>query len=195
MSVTELDSLTVKDLEARYGIARSNVYNRLNGLKDKGYPVEPEKHGQRSIYNADQVGLMDALDAHIKQGNDIATFPSLDGDSDLSYVSRDTVKPSYRTQDSLTNIDSSVALSLVVEALAELSKERTQLLSSASKDPLANLETLDRVAEKGWQLSTSQLAPLLGLKSLSGQEIRRYGFTCKRVGKNGAESAWSIEKG
>ncbi|WP_203032237.1 hypothetical protein [Leptolyngbya sp. Cla-17] len=36
-------------------------------------------------------------------------------------------------------------------------------LQSTQPDPLANLELFDRVAEKGWVLSTSQLAPLLGL--------------------------------
>jgi len=54
---------------------------------------------------------------------------------------------------------------------------------------------LERVAEKGWLLSTSQLAPLLGLRSLSGKVFERYGFSFTRVGRNGAESAWRVGKG
>jgi sugar-specific transcriptional regulator TrmB len=42
MNVT-VDSLTVKLLESRYGITRSNVYNRIGGLKRKGYVMESEK--------------------------------------------------------------------------------------------------------------------------------------------------------
>jgi biotin operon repressor len=42
MNVT-VDSLTVKLLESRYGITRSNVYNRVAGLKRKGYAMESEK--------------------------------------------------------------------------------------------------------------------------------------------------------
>ena len=68
-------------------------------------------------------------------------------------------------------------------------------LQPTEPDPLANLELLERVAEKGWLLSTSQLAPLLGLRSLSGKALERYGFTFTRVGRNGAESAWQVEKG
>ena len=67
-------------------------------------------------------------------------------------------------------------------------------LQPTEPDPLANLELLDRVAEKGWLLSTSQLAPLLGLKSLHRAEFCRYGFRFTRVGRNGAESAWRVGK-
>ena len=181
----ELDSLTIKDLESRYGVARSNVYNRINGLKEKGYPLEPEKRGAKSIFNADQVQAMDALDSHIKAGNEIATFPS-NGHTDLLRVSQDTWKPSHRTQD-ITRGDESKMVGVLLGALASLQPNEP--------DPLANLELLDRVAEKGWLLSTSQLAPLLGRKSLHGSEFCRYGFVFTRVGRNGAESAWRIEKG
>ncbi len=33
---TEIDSLTIKDFESRYGVIRSNIYNRIDGLKRKG---------------------------------------------------------------------------------------------------------------------------------------------------------------
>ncbi|MEH1809650.1 hypothetical protein [Nostoc sp.] len=38
----ELDSFSIKNLEVRYGVARFNIYNRINGLKDLGYNLEPE---------------------------------------------------------------------------------------------------------------------------------------------------------
>ena len=181
----ELDSLTIKDLESRYGVARSNVYNRINRLKEKGYPLEPEKRGAKSIFNADQVQVMDALDSHIKAGNEIASFAAAGGHTDLLRVSQDTWKPSHRTQD-ITRVDESKMVGVLLGALASL--------QPTEPDPLANLELLERVAEKGWLLSTSQLAPLLGLKSLHGAEFCRYGFVFTRVGRNGAESAWRVGK-
>ena len=184
---TAIDSLTIKDLEARYGVTRSNIYNRLNGLKEKGYPMESEKQGQRSIYNADQVVWMDALDRHLKDGNDIATFPTTEGLSNLSYVSQDIAKSSYRTQDTL-KVESSVALALVVEAIA------TRLSDLKPDDSLANLRTLEEACRNGWLLSTSQLTRLLGLKSLNGKVLTRYGFTFRRAGRNGMESAWQVTK-
>ncbi len=191
----ELDSLTIKDLEARYGVARSNIYNRINGLKEKGYRMEPEKQGGKSIFNADQVAVMDALDSHIKAGNEIATFPGNQGTPTLSYVSQDKSQLSYRTQDrpdlinpAAVRSDSATALALVVDAIAG----KLQDLKPA--DPLANLRSLEEACDRGWLLSTSQLASLLGVKSLNGKEFSRYGFRFTRVGRNGAESAWRVGK-
>ncbi len=191
----ELDSLTIKDLEARYGVTRSNIYNRINGLKEKGYPMESEKQAGKSIFNADQVALMDQLDTHIKTGNEIATFPGNQDTPTLSYVSQDKAQLSYRTQDrpdlinpAAVRSDSAVALALVVDAIAG----KLQDLKPA--DPLANLRSLEEACDRGWLLSTSQLAALLGVKSFSGKEFTRYGFRFNRVGRNGAESAWRVEK-
>lgn len=206
---TELDSLTIKDFEARYSIARSNVNNRIAGLKQKGYDLEPEKQDGKNVYNAAQIELMDQLDAHLKAGGSIASFPVPDRpdepSTNLSYVSRDTSHSSYRTQDNpkLTyrTQDSSnfepapmaMTFAGVIDAIA--TKVVDAFEQQQSVDQLANLRAIEEAYEKGWQLSTSQLALLLGLKSLSGAEIQRYGFTFKRVGRNGSESAWKISKG
>lgn len=184
----ELDSLTIKDLEARYGVARSNIYNRINGLKEKGYRMEPEKQAGKSIFNADQVAVMDALDSHIKAGNEIASFPGADGVAPASYGLQDKAELTYRTQDIEPKFDQSLMLALMVDAVAG----KLQNLQPA--DPLVNLRSLEEACDRGWLLSTSQLAQLLGLKSLSGKEFSRYGFRFTRVGRNGAESAWRVGK-
>lgn len=184
----ELDSLTIKDLETRYGVARSNIYNRINGLKEKGYPMKPEMQGGKSIFNADQVTVMDALDSHIKAGNEIASFPGADGVPSPSYVLQDKTELTYRTQDTPPQFDQSLALALVMEALAG------KLQDSQPTDPLVNLRSLEEACDRGWLLSTSQLAGLLGLKSLNGKEFSRFGFRFTRVGRNGVESAWRVGK-
>jgi molybdopterin converting factor small subunit len=204
---TELDSLTIRDFEARYGIARSNVNNRIAGLKQKGYDLEPEKQDGKNIYNAAQIALMDQLDTHLKTGGTIATFPAADRSdeqSDLSYVSRDTSHSSYRTQDnpkltyrtqdnpSLEPAPMAMTFAGVIDAIA--AKVVDAFEQQQPVDQLANLRAIEEAYEKGWQLSTSQLAPLLGLKSLSGSEIQRFGFTFTRTGRNGSESAWRITK-
>ncbi|MFW9259893.1 hypothetical protein [Nostoc sp. CALU 546] len=94
----ELDSFSIKNLEVRYGVARSNIYNRINGLKDLGYNLEPESREGKSIYNADQVVLMDALDRHIKNGGNIKNFPPPDP-TKKDYIGQDNSQLSYRTQD------------------------------------------------------------------------------------------------
>jgi len=95
----------------------------------------------------------------------------------------------YRTQDTPPKLDPSLALALVVDAIAG----KLQDLTLA--DPMVNLRSLEEACDRGWLLSTSQLAPLLGLKSLNGKEFCRYGFRFTRVGRNGSESAWRVGKG
>ncbi len=208
---TQLDSVSIRDFEERYQLARSGVYRRLDALKAKGYPMEPEKAaGKRSIFNADQVTLMDALHEHVQQGQDIAAFPASDSASRdevvrfhqtseplsrdaLSSVPQDTPHLSRRTQD---NDSTSLAIGFagVIEAIATKFLDIATLKQLSPSDPLANLRALEDAAQRGWLLSTSQLAPLLGRKTLSGEVIDRYGFVCRRVGRNGAESAWAIQK-
>ncbi|WP_346293991.1 hypothetical protein [Sphaerothrix gracilis] len=61
-------------------------------------------------------------------------------------------------------------------------------------DPLARYRQLEEIAANGWQLPISELAHLLGLKTLSGSEVKRYGFRFVKVGKARIESAWKVEK-
>jgi hypothetical protein len=68
-------------------------------------------------------------------------------------------------------------------------------LQLAQPGLLASLELLDRVAEKGWLPSTSQLEPLLRLKSLNEKEFSCYEFTFIEVGWNESGNAWQVGKG
>jgi hypothetical protein len=175
----ELDLIPIGNLIDRYGVARSNIYNRLSGLG-----IEPEKQGGKAYINADQLALMDALNQHLKGGGTIADFQG-----QLSYRTGRSEK-SYKTQDNLNSLEVTEQPALIATLMSAIAAFQPQ-----QKDPLANLETLERVAEKGWLLSTSQLAPLVGVKTPTGKQFTRYGFTFTRAGKNGAESAWKVTKG
>ncbi|WP_346294215.1 hypothetical protein [Sphaerothrix gracilis] len=61
-------------------------------------------------------------------------------------------------------------------------------------EPLARYELLDRTVERGWWLPTSELAALLGLSTLSGQEFERYGYKFIRLGKAESEGAGKVER-
>jgi len=178
MIETILDSLPVAQLPDRYGIARSVLYIRLSDLK-----IKPEKRGNKAYVNADQLKLLDDAHEAIRAGIPMAEFLDSRGLSDRQ--AGQSVGQSASAIAPLSNVDSSAG-AVMLETLIN------RLIPQAG--PLANLEILEKACSKGWLLSTSQLGPLLGLKSLSGKEIHRYGFTFTRVGKNGAESAWAITK-
>lgn len=188
--------MTIKDFEARYRLTRSNIYNRINGLKDKGYPMEPMKQGQKSIFSVDQAALMDRLHEHLEDGNDIASFPDSEGRVNLSQpVERSMSQPIERlTAQQDSSIDRSPAALGVAALVDAIAGKLAEVIPTPTLDPLANLRLIQEASEQGWLLSSSQLAPLLGVKPPSGAEFQRYGFTFTRSGRNGAESAWRITK-
>lgn len=203
--MTETYLLTIKDFEERFAIARSNVNNRLSGLKSKGYEMDAQKHEGRNVYSGAQVQLMDELDTHLKAGGTIATFPAADGSSEMSYVSQDKPEMSRRTQDikPVETAPAAFGIASMIDAIAGKvadilsvrQAEQPQLPApTAAPDPLANLKALQEACDRGWLLSTSQLSPLVGLKTLHGKEFERYGFKFTKAGKNGAEAAWRVEK-
>ncbi len=63
MSDAQLDSFPVSELQHRYQIVRSNVYNRLEALN-----IKPEKQRGRAYVDGEQLQLLDALDEHIEKG-------------------------------------------------------------------------------------------------------------------------------
>lgn len=165
----QVDSLLVNGLHDRYDIGKSSFYQRVGALG-----LKFEKRGIRSIASADQVGQLDALHDHLKtRGNTIESFVN----------SLPTKAPQNSQLATVEQFDSTAALLTLTSAILQ---QRT--------DPLAYIRSLQEACDRGWLLSSSELAPLLKLAKVPGKEIRRYGFVCTRTGRNGAESAWKITK-
>jgi hypothetical protein len=180
MSAITVDSLPVAQLPTRYSISRSVLYNRLSDLK-----IETEKRGNKAYVNADQLRLLDDAHNAIQQGISMAEFLVSRGLSD-KHTEPSNGQSGRQSDGQLTAVEYPALVATLMHAIAAL--------PSTQPDPLANLELLEKACSRGWLLSTSQLAPLLGVKSLTGKEIHRYGFTFTRVGRNGTESAWAIAK-
>jgi predicted DNA-binding transcriptional regulator AlpA len=188
--------LSIKDFEARYGITRSNIYNRINGLKDKGYMMEPAKLGNKSIYRVDQAALMDRLHEHLEAGNTIDSFPDSTGRVQLNQpIDSPTRHPIERlTTQQDSSIDRSPAALGVAALVDAIAGKLAEVIPTPQPDPLANLRLIQEACDQHWLLSSSQLGALLGIHPPSGAGFTRYGFTFTRTGRNGAESAWKISK-
>jgi hypothetical protein len=186
----EIDRIPITQLPSRYGIARSNLYTRL---KDLG--IEPEKMGKKAYVNAEQLRLLDALHEHIQKGGTTGEFLKwLRGDSP-----RETLRD--RAQPNQTLAVSSNEQSLVFQphALVAVVEAIVKRLLPNSGNRLSYLRELEEAYERGWLLSTSEVADLLGLspKTIAGygQEFDDAGFVFTRAGtRKGGEIAWSIDK-
>ncbi len=188
----EIDLIPLAQLPSRYGIARSNLYNRLKDLK-----IESVKQGRKAFVTADGLRLLDGLHAHLESGGTTNGFlQQLGSNSDL--VSTPMAEPSvYNSMATPSYGEPTISLqpSVLVGAIEAVVKR----LIPTNRSRLNYLRDLEEAYEKGWLLSTSELANLLGLnhKTITnyGQEFNDAGFIFARVGtRKGGEIAWSIDK-
>ena len=70
-------------------------------------------------------------------------------------------------------------------------------LYKSTVDPLAPQRALEEAYQHGWQLSTSQLAQILGLspKNLErDQSLEQFGFTFIKCGRQSQQTTWTVTK-
>ena len=84
----EIDLIPLSQLPSRYGIARSNLYNRLKDLK-----IESVKQGRKAFVTADGLRLLDGLHAHLESGGTTNEFLQQLG-SNSNLVATPTAQPS-----------------------------------------------------------------------------------------------------
>jgi predicted DNA-binding transcriptional regulator AlpA len=183
----EIDLIPLAQLPSRYGIARSNVYNRLKDLK-----IETTKQGKKAFVTAAQLELLDRLHLHLERGGITSDFLKQQGTIDRLATINNTV-----TTLSISREEPTIVLqpSVLVNALEAVIKR----LIPTSKSRLSYLRDLEEAYQNGWLLSTSEVAELLGLSQKTitgyGEEFTDAGFLFARVGtRKGGEIAWSIDK-
>ncbi|MGP1387862.1 MAG: hypothetical protein ACTS2F_30275 [Thainema sp.] len=180
----------VSELPARYDIARSQIYARLDALKQRDESLVPEKRGKKSYVDEKLIKLLDSMHVLISQQGEtvsdaadrvLSVEPQTRPMSPMS-----PVRQVYRTQDtSLVYQEQPSELAVLLSAIAGQQKQ---------PDMLDRYRQLDEIAEKGWELPTHEISEILGLKTLSGTEFERHGFKFIRCGKVGSQSAWKVEK-
>ena len=181
----EIDRIPVSQLPSRYGIARSALYNRLKDLQ-----IKPLKEERKAYVNAEQLKRLDELHEHISKGGVTSDF--LKQKEQRGTPVSSTEESSALVQDSPGQLFSlqSGALVAVVEAIVKRLKPSS---------PLFYLRELEEAYEKGWLLSTSEVADLLRLspKTIAsyGNSFEDAGFVFTRCGRRkGGEIAWMIGK-
>ena len=189
--MTEIYRLPLSQLPGRYGIARSALYTRLKDLQ-----IEPIKEGKKAYIDAPSLQLLDELHEHIQGGGTTNEFLKQKASKSTGQSRTDD-----RTQqEGLLVQDSPGQITLQPSGLVAVVEEVVKRLLPKTGSRLSYLRELEEACEKGWLLSTSELADLLGLsaKTLAayGQHFEDAGFVFTRAGtRKGGEIAWAIDKG
>lgn len=190
--------LPIASLPDRYGVARSQIYTRLDALKQRDPSFTPIKRDRKAYADARLLAALDSMHTLIQKGSTVAQ--AAQATLNLPLISPDNFEnpasptgQSYRTQDDLSGIvpvrqDQSSDLARLADILEARQPEPPQ------PDLLERYRQLEEIAAHGWELPTNELAQLLGMKTLSGTEFTRHGFKFTRVGKIGTQSAWKVAK-
>ena len=188
MSNGGLDRLPVNQLPDRYNLARSAVYKRLDALG-----IKPERIGNKAYVNAQQIELLDDLHRFINGGGTTAEFLDMRGMSS----SKDNNSQQFTEQSSGLSTVTPDFIQLVTTIAAEVASRFQP--PPPDPDPLAYLETLERAAQNGWLLKTSEVAYLLDLSASDiqrcGDRFTEAGFVFTAAGyRSGGEVAWRVSK-
>ena len=187
-----VDLIPLSQLPSRYGIARSNLYNRLKDLK-----IESVKQGRKAFVSAADLQLLDKLHIHLEQGGNTSEFIKQQA-NEHHLVNSPTAFPEV-SHSFETIYPSEPTISLNPSALVGVIETVVKKFIPSSPSRLTYLRELEEAYQNQWLLSTSELADLLGLNQKTitnyGQEFSDAGFVFERAGvRKGGEIAWSIDK-
>lgn len=180
----------VAELMNRYGLVKSQVYARINALKSINPDLAPFRIGVKSYINSAVLGCLDEMHRLISE-DELTTEQAAEQIAGLTETSITPNNQQTLSAEHQTEL-SGGAIAPIENQLEKGSI--TAIKEALQSKPFARYEMLDKVAEKGWQIPTDELATLLELHTLSGIEFERYGFKFTRVGKAGPQSSWRVEK-
>ena len=189
----EVDLIPLSQLPSRYGIARSNLYNRLKDLK-----IDPVKQGRKAFVSSSSLQLLDQLHAHIMEGGVTSDFIKQQNNLNHQIVTGSNADLSLNSPLSVQN-HSEPTITLQPNTLVGVVEAVVKRFIPASNSRLTYLRELESAYQNNWLLSTSEVANLLGLtqKTITsyGQEFSDAGFVFTRVGmRKRGEIAWAIDK-
>ncbi len=153
----EVDLIPLSQLPSRYGIARSNLYNRLKDLK-----IKPIKQGRKAFVSDSSLQLLDQLHAHIMQGGVTSDFIKQQNNQFHQLVTGSHAELEVNSPIGVQN-HSEPTITLQPTTLVSVVEAVVKRFIPASNSRLTYLRELEEAYQNDWLLSTSEVANLLGL--------------------------------
>ena len=189
----------IQELCDRYGIkSRKSLYTRLNGLG-----IKLGKKNNKSYATEEQIALLDQQNEHIKKGGSIDNFEpvKLAEVTVLKQIHNPTTQD--RGNQAISSIAETTLQSTQLQITPELLDNVVVAISTAISsnmtppDPLWYLERLETARASEWELTTSQVKELIGVKpscKKGKKTFKRGSFIFIKTGRIGNETAWKVQK-
>ena len=172
--------MDINELCDRYGIAsKKTLYRRLTGID-----LELNKENGKVAATREQIEM---LDDHISRGGTTSNFVPLS--------QSEVVSSSRHNETQLGDVSETRHTTTQLKLTPEIIELFVEL--TPSKDPLYNLIKLQKASQEEWELTTSQVAQLIGVKpqTKGGESFYiRGSFIFEKVGKIGCETAWRVKR-
>jgi len=165
--MTEIDPFPISALPDRYNITRQTVNIWISKLG-----IVTQKQGKRAYIGLSDLNELDCLSQHLTEGGKLSDFASI---SQTPSESALTPAPSPSPQ------PQPLEMMAMMQAI------------SSPRDPLAHWAQLEKALENNWQLSSSEIEQLLGLRP-KGERWERGSFIFIRTGRIGRETSYRVEK-
>ncbi|NEP69029.1 hypothetical protein [Moorena sp. SIO3A5] len=192
----EIDKFPLKDLQSRYNIGRTALYERL-----KHANIKANKEGTRSFVSGEQLEELDRLHNHLEGGGTFEDFESLPtgefiGNSQEAISLNSSPDSSVDVHRTSSWEAEREALEVLIDAIAS-GIERANINRIQPVNPIGYMEQLKMAAEEGWLLTTSEVKELIKVKphTRKGEDTYRRGsWVFVKSGKIGRETAWRVEQ-
>lgn len=177
MNTTIIDKVPVSSLfPDRYGIGKTKLYEYLGNLQ-----IRPFREGKAAFITLEQLSLLDEYCKRLAEGRDVA-------EAFLAELP-ESLEPDHLDNEHVHELVhspfESPAWLLFIEAVAaRLAPPQTNILAPQTQ--------LQQIADRQWQVTSSQLRQILGIHGI--REGDCLGFRLLKAGRVGRETAWRVEK-
>jgi hypothetical protein len=184
--------MNVQELCDRYNLSsRKTLYSRIKALNIK---LDKDSNN-KSLATVEQIEELDRLNEHLKKGGNLKNYVP---------VTEVTI------DDTTTQHSQSSDISAITEAKQHSKQLTTQLTPEllgnlvaviASKltppDPLWYMDKLEKAIDCNWELTTSEVQQLIGVKPYckKGENTYKRGsFIFVKTGRIGNQTSWRVKK-
>ena len=184
--------LGVQKLCDRYDIkSRKSLYSRLDGLG-----ITLDKDGNKSYATEHHLVLLDQQHEHLKNGGTIKNFVPTSrvtvDDTTQHSENLDISNIANTTQHSTQLTTHPLLLGDIVESVTAAIAEKMN-----PPDPLWYMSALERARVSQWELTTSEVQKLIGVKpscKKGKRTFKRGSFIFVKSGKIGNQTSWKVQK-
>ena len=182
----------IQTLCDRYSLAsRKSLYTRLNGLKSKGINIELVTKEGRSYASEEIKKHLDDLNNHILNGEPVSSYQPVTKTEVLNN------SPDHNTttqhNDTTTQYKGTTTQQYIAVTPAQIKDIAIAVaqIVQPKPDPLAYMNKLMMLSEFGLEVTTKEVANLIGIKP-RGRFFKRGSFEFVKVGRIGNQSAWKV---